>query len=662
MGSNFGADEEHMAVLGISGLFGTESDDYDPSTFFAFYHDAAACLVDGGETLAAIEEERLNRDKHTNRFPLLSSRACIDLSQLQVSDITHIAYFFEEEYTDRDVARIAIDDPLMPLTPSRTLLHDRLGEAFDEDVSDRPTIFVSHHHTHAASAFYDSGMAESLIVISDGNAERDGTSIFFGDKSGLRLLRTYDRSDSLGHFYTTITKMIGYRNFDEYKVMGLASFGNPRIYREMLERTYCLSSDGGYRLQNENLVANLFEAGFSPRRSSEKLTKQHQDLAAAAQEVLERIALHIIRYWLRETGSQNLCMAGGVAQNTTLNGKLLKLSELRQIYIPPSAHDAGAALGAAILVDQANGGNPANRSYSRTSYLGPDLGSEEKIADRLEEWSDFITYERPEDLNNVVATALNGGSIIGWAQGRGEFGPRALGNRSILADPRPADNRDRVNLMIKQREDYRPFAPVVTAEAAERYFELSGVSADHSHMSFVVPVRPEFRDQLGAITHVDGTARVQVVKREQNQNLWSLLHAFESIAGVPILLNTSFNNNAEPIVQTIDDVISTFVTTGLDLVVVGPYIVRRPNADRKALTSAKVELMPFVRIAKEIDNTGVRSEIFRTAAPNRRFFVSESLAALLNDCDQNATIPALLVDELWDLWDRRLIRVTPKKS
>ncbi|MGQ0577063.1 MAG: carbamoyltransferase family protein [Pseudonocardia sp.] len=659
-----------MAVLGISGLFATEHDDYDPATFFAFFHDAAACLVDGGRTLAAIEEERLSRDKHTNRFPGRAARACLDIAGLTPAAVTEIAYFFEEEFTDRDLARVAHGDPEMPLRPVRDLLHDRLRTALGADLADVPVTFVPHHLAHAASAFHDSGMRSALVVVMDGNGERDGISVYRGDGNGLERLHGYPRSVSVGHFYTAVTNAVGYRVFDEYKVMGLASFGNPSRFRTLFEELYELGPDGSYELSCHRVPDLLFDAGLRPRRSTDPITETHRDLAAAAQEVAERVGVHVITHWLLHTGEVDLCLAGGVAQNTSLNGKLLAVPGLRRVYVPPAAHDAGAALGAAMVVDRVRPGRTAGpagaRPYSADAYLGTSLGTDADIAGRLAAWSAFVRAERPDDLERTVAAALADGAVVGWADGRAEFGPRALGRRSILADPRPDSQRDRVNKMIKKREDYRPFAPIVTAGAAARYFDLpagSAVDADHGHMSFVVPVRDGVG--LGAVTHVDGTARVQALRPEQNPRMHRLLEEFAAVAGVPVLLNTSFNNHAEPIVDSVDDAVATFVTTGLSLLVVGPFLVTRLPDEDAALSAAGLELQPFCRIAVETDRHRESHEVYRTAQPTQRKRISPAAADLIrkgrriSGTDLGEPERSALVAEIRRLWDDRYIRVVP---
>ncbi len=657
-----------MAVLGISGLFTTEQDDHYPTTFYKYSHDAAACVVNDGKTLAAVEEERLNRDKHTFRFPIHAVRASLDAAGLTPRAIERVAYYFEEDYVDADLARVAADDPLMPYRPARERIRDRLAESLGREFADEDLVFVSHHHTHAASAFYDSGFDSALVVVSDGNAERDGISIFTAGSDGLELLHSYSRDHSLGHFYTAVTKMIGYRNFDEYKVMGLASFGDPARYRKLFDGIHSLETGGEYHLSHEEAVAAMLESGLRPRRSDEPITQSHKDLAAAAQEVLERVSVHVITHWRAQTGADRLCMAGGVAQNTSLNGKLLSLKGLRSIYIPAAAHDAGAALGAAMLTEQKHKPARAGDRYSPTAYLGTTLGTDAEIGRGLERWREFIDFDAPVDLEATVAAALADGAVVGWAHGRAEFGPRALGNRSILADPRPAENRDRVNQLIKKREDYRPFAPVVTREDAETFFELSDVDADHSYMGFVVPVRPEHRARLGATTHVDGTSRIQVLDPDQNPRFWRLLKKFEALTGVPVLLNTSFNNNAEPIVQSVDDVVASFITTGLTLLAIGPYLARRRDEAETAIDHARLELMPLCAMGSTTTRLGSSREIWRSSYPSKTTAVTEPLAETLAKAGRISDLPVTddvrgqLRAEAYDLWQRRLIRVLPAPS
>lgn len=652
-----------MTVLGISGLFTTEEDDYDPTNFYQRSHDAAACIISNGVTLAAIEEERLNRDKHTFRFPTAALKSCFDVSGTKPTDVTKIAYYFGEEYMGMRLDKAAASDPYMMAKPIREQLRLRVNEAIDFDYPSEIFSFLPHHDTHAASAFYDSGMKDALVVVSDGNAEKDGISIYEASAEGLQKVQTYRREHSLGHFYTAITRMVGYRNFDEYKVMGLASFGDSSVYRNLFADLYSLEVDGGYALDYEAALEALLEAGHRPRRVGEEISQAHKDLAASAQEVLETISLHVISHWQKFIGSKNLCLAGGVAQNTSLNGKLLNLKGLESIFIPPASHDGGAALGAAMLAEHEEISPQTGRRYSKTAYLGCSIGTDAEIKDRLDAWTEYISYEYIENPEVVAAERLSANHVIAWVQGRAEFGPRALGNRSILADPRPSANRDRVNLLIKKREDYRPFAPVVTEEDAFRYFKLSEISADHSYMGFVVPVLEECRDLLGAVTHVDGTARVQVLSENQNPRYWRLIKEFEKRTGTPVLLNTSYNNSSEPIVQSADDAISTFITTGLDRLFIGNYEVTRRSDVLTPLLRAKLEMMPFCTLSSQMGRNFKKMGIFRTAFPNQIYPVSEDIATLIHERSAAFELGVIstgdFANEIWSLWDRRLVRVIP---
>jgi predicted NodU family carbamoyl transferase len=662
-----------MTTLGISGLFAVEGDDYPPGAFSAFYHDAAACLVSGGETLAAAEEERFNREKHTNRFPANAIRACLKEAGTRPEELSSIAYFFEELYTDTELATADADEPLLNAgsVPIRQQIMARVSQALDYDVTKIPVKFASHHDAHAASAYFDSSFQQSLVVVADGNGERSGLTVYTAAfDTGLRELRTYGRKHSLGHFYTAVTKILGYRDFDEYKVMGLASFGRAENWRKTLSSLWDVDDAGNYHLSHGDVLKACHGAGLRPRRSGDILLDAHKDLAAAAQEILETILIKVIRFWLRETGLRYLCLAGGVAQNTTLNGKLLQFRELDAVYVPPAAHDGGAALGAAMLADpptatrrpRSGGASSQGRRFSASPYLGGSLGSEDEILRQLGRWGAAVSVRKMDDIASFVADALAKNEVVGWAQGRAEFGPRALGNRSILADPRPRENRDRVNRIIKQREDYRPFAPVVPRCDAEKYFELPPVTADYSFMSFVVSVRPEMRSHLGAVTHVDGTARLQTVAECQNPLFFRVLREFGTRTGTSVLLNTSFNNYAEPIVQSVHDAVACLITTRLSLLAIGAFEVRVAD-EAHALGGLRFELPPFCELVRTVSRWSTVWTLVRRSAPAAGAIVSSELAHWLLSgkalVPAGEACPAELRPELRSMWDRRLLRPVP---
>lgn len=303
------------------------------------------------------------------------------------------------------------------------------------------------------------------------------------------------------------------------------------------------------------------------------------DLAAGLQHKLEEIVLHVLKYWADQTRLSAMCFTGGVAHNSSLNGTILRSGLFDEVFIHPASHDAGAAEGAAIAAAYKLGAAPFEQPRLRSASLGPSLGEPDEIERTLNSWKTMVDYEHLTDVVETAAELLTDGAVLGWAQGCSEFGPRALGNRSIIADARPRENRNKINAMVKKRESFRPFAPVVTPEDAATYFDFPKTRANYDFMSFVIDVREDRREELGAVTHVDGTARVQVIDPATNEQFYRLVRRFGDRTGTPVLLNTSFNNNAEPIVQTVQDVLTTFLTTDLDALVIGDFLVRRRKDD-----------------------------------------------------------------------------------
>lgn len=647
------------AVLGLSGAFATPISDYPPELHPAFFHDAAACVVIGGEVVAATEEERVSRDKHTNAFPAGAVRECLELAGVSAADLDAVAYFFDTGFTTREIARLGVDDAGLELVDARDLIASRLSTALGVDVGPGKVQSVRHHDAHAAAAAHHSGFATALVVVLDGNGEDDSTSVYDFQGGRLERLASYPSAQSIGHFYTVITRFLGYRNFDEYKVMGLAAYGDPTARAAVFDGLWELGPEGSFRLDVGGTTAVLLDRAVLPRRSGEPLDQNHRDLAAAAQHITESIAGHVIGHWLARSERSRLALAGGVAQNTTMNGRLLDLPGLVSAYVHPAAHDAGAAVGAALLVDSERNGSPV-RSLHHT-YLGRHVGTDAAIEDRLDRWAGFVEWTQHERIADVVAAALADGEVLGWAQGRAEFGPRALGARSILADPRPATQRDRINRLIKQRESYRPFAPVVRKELADTYFDLGGAAADTSYMGFVVTVREEWRERLAAVTHIDGTARLQTLDGTVNPLLGAVLDAFGRRTGVPVLLNTSFNNYAEPIVHTVDDAVVCLLTTGLSGLAVGSWFVRRVGVDR-AVQARQLSwsLMPACELVSTTDAAGDRTVLRRMRHRRHQRAVSrETAAALRQGPVHGEGLSDDVLGELLGAWDARLVTARP---
>lgn len=665
-----------MLVLGISGgpdLVHENRFDV-PRTAM---HDAAAVLIEDGEVLFAIEEERLNRIKHTNKLPVQSMRACLESRGVQLKDVDLIAYYGIKEGIELWIKQNFLEDlQVMELLDAPTYFQQLYRSGLGGEVDASKFYFVHHHLAHAMSAFALSGYESSLITTFDGQGDGSSGMVLLGAANTLKTLVNFPKAKSLGIFYNMVIAYLGYKFFDEYKVMGLAPYGDPERFRKLFRTFYTLLPNGEY-LIHENKLFLLFSI-CTPRRKGEPFTETHKDIAAALQESLEDIAFHVVRHYREKTQQKNLCLAGGVAHNCTLNGKLLRSGMFENVFVQPAAHDAGGALGAALLAYYANARTASKHSRMKHVYWGTDISSNAHILNQLSLWQNFIEYEKAGHIDVRTAELLAGDYVVGWVQGRSEFGPRALGNRSILADPRPAKNKERINQMVKKREGYRPFAPSVLEEEAHRFFEVQPEREDHPFMVFVVNVRKEKQQLLGAITHVDGTARIQTVSRETNEKYWKLIRAFEALTGVPILLNTSFNNNVEPIVDSIEDAIVCFLTTGLDYLVAGDYLVEKKEVDWHNYLSLKASLPPYASLQRiyKLDQNGKMTNFFhigvsydaklQSEVSNDLFHVltvaqdAKPLRNILEEAGWNSEVKAqTIVQELVTLWSQRLILLRP---
>jgi predicted NodU family carbamoyl transferase len=616
--------------------------------------------------VAAVEEERLNRIKKTTRFPVNAISYCLEQAGIGPERVDKVCYYFDEDVIDAWLTELYLFDLTTPATYSRDFIKQHLRRYLDWDVTDDMLAYVPHHRAHAMSALAHSGQSESLVAVMDGTGGTASATIFCTDGGGdLKELATYPVASSLGLFYGYVTFLLGYQWGDEYKVMGLASYGDPSTYRDLFESLYTLRDEGGYDLDQDAVKLALVRNGLTPRRKGEPITQQHKDIAAATQETVERVALHVLGYWRDATGLPSLCFSGGVAHNSSLNGRILRSGLFDEVFVHPASHDAGAAVGAAF---------DATRPLPETPRLvradwGPAPGTE--IERELASWASVVTVRRCADVVAEVAELLAGDAVVGWVQGGSEFGPRALGNRSIIADPRPAANKDRINSVVKNREGYRPFAPVVPADLAEDYFAVPEVRADYEFMSFVVPVRPERRAELGAVTHVDGTARVQVVTPESNERFHRLVRRFGALTGTPVLLNTSFNNDAEPIVQSVHDAVTTYLTTRLDHLVVGDYLVTRIADGRPGIGPLVVELAPSTQLSETTSRGPARTRRIyfdHSTTYGEHKEISAEAYALVARADGTASVdelaggalPAALEDELYELWRRRFLVLRPR--
>ncbi|MDE3154819.1 MAG: nodulation protein [Acidobacteriota bacterium] len=660
-------------VLGLSGGFDrVHTNDFQFPHSFA--HDSAAVLLRNGRVVSAIEEERLNRIKHTNKLWTRAAARCLRDAGLRLSEVDCVAYYCSEPWLDAVLQQgFLFTGHRLGLLGARRLLQFLLARELGEELPLDRFRFVPHHRAHAVSAHWMSGAPSSLVVTLDGFGDDISGSVNAVRDNVLETLQTFDVAQSLGHYYLSAIAVLGYRLFDEYKVMGLAPYGSPDRFRDLFRRFYTLGDEGQYTIHTGEMTALLEVCPVRERGGP--FTRAHKDVAAALQESLETIVFHVLRHCRETTGLSRLCLAGGVAQNSSLNGRILASGLFDEVFVQPASYDAGCALGAAMDACLARGELPNVRLDH--VYWGTAIAEGEPLERELRAWQPLVTVRRLEDRATDTARLLAAGAVIGWAQGRAEFGARALGHRSILADPRPAANKDVINAMVKKREAYRPFAPSVLEEHAHEYFDLPRQVTQLPFMTFVVPVKPERRAELGAITHEDGTARVQTVDRATAPAFAALLEAFGALTGLPMLLNTSFNNNVEPIVNDVHDALTCFLTSGLHALVVGDYLVEKPPLTADSLDGFAIDLPDYAVIREEtrIVPSGERRTarmLCCTYEGGHAIEISREAYALLTRCDGRRPLASLtageghaipmreaLQRELMAILGSRLIRLVP---
>ena len=568
-----------MNILGISGAV----------------HDAAAALVQDGKLVAAVEEERFKRVKHVGfagyfgydtGLPHASIDYCLKTAGIKADDVDAVGYYYDpwQEFRSHLAFRLARAhrDPARAayhLVQSVTLLKDHLKtEPLFNRRRKTPLKFhwLSHYATHNAAAFFCSPFQDALILSIDAKGERDSCCAAVGEGNKIRVIETIPYPHSWGMFYMEVTKYLGFKpGHDEYKVMGLASFGKP-TYLEQFRQIVRTQPDGSFRFDlswfdptftGPDMLSRKFFDTFGPARvPNSAIESKHEDIAASLQEVLEETLLAYLKALRTRTGKKNVCLSGGVVLNCVLNGKILESGLFDGIFIPPNPGDAGCAVGAALHIHHQLNGAPHTYVMDH-AFLGPAYGDSEILA-ALDNAK--VDYRKMDDPAKEVARLIADGRIVAWYQGRMEWGPRALGNRSLLADPTRAEMRDVVNKWVKHREDFRPFAPSVLEEKAPEYFEHI---TDSPFMLFITQVKDDKKAKVPAITHVDGTARPQTVSQKTNPLYWQVIKEFENITGVPCVLNTSFNIMGEPIVCTPPQAIRCFYGTGIDALAIGNYLV-----------------------------------------------------------------------------------------
>ena len=590
----------------------------------AFYHDSAAALIEDGNIVAAAQEERFTRKKHDSAFPEQAISYCLDEAGIGLADVDFVTFYdkpflkFERlletylSYAPRGFSsfKMAIPVWLKEKLFQKDLLRKQFRK-FDPDFDwMNKLLFSEHHFSHAASAFFPSPFEDACVLTMDGVGEWATTSVALGHGNKLEMIKEIHFPHSLGLLYSALTYYTGFKvNSGEYKVMGLAPYGEPKYVDLIRNNLIDIKDDGSFRLNQRyfdyctglTMTNGAFDDlfGSPPRRAEELLTQRHMDLAASIQSITEEIILKMARSLAKETGQKNLCLAGGVALNCVANGKILRDGAFENVWVQPAAGDAGGALGAALAAYYVHKEQPRTISGTgdamRGSFLGPDY-SQDDIDKRLNNaGAKFETLDQIK-MVETAAQALADGKAVGWFQGRMEFGPRALGGRSFLGDARSPEMQKLLNLKVKYRESFRPFAPAVLREDVSDWFEIDEDSpymlmvadvvekrrrkmSKEEHALFGIDKLNILRSDIPAVTHVDYSARIQTVHGDTNQPYHALISRFKELTGCPVIVNTSFNVRGEPIVCTPEDAFHCFMGTETEMLVVGNAILRKEDQD-----------------------------------------------------------------------------------
>ena len=568
----------------------------------AYHADSSAAIFVNGKLIAAIEEERFKRVKHWAGFPQLAIEFCLKEAGITYEQVDHFAIGRDPKAKFFKKLLYLAANP----KGSFSVIKDRLSNSrkvasLDKELANisglAPEAFtgkiaqVEHHRSHLASAFFASPFDEAALLSIDGSGDFTTTMIGIGKGNTIKVLDSVDFPHSIGIFYTAMTQLLGFPHYgDEYKVMGMAPYGEPK-YLDKFDDVVHLTKDGLFKLNlkyfrsatqgvisygddNIPIVESMYSDEMvklfgAPRKKNEELTQHHKDLAASVQRFTEKVIFHILEHLQKRTGLENVCIAGGVAQNSVANGKIISNTSFKNVYIPSAGHDAGISIGAALYV-QHQVLNFKRQPAIKTAYTGSSFTNTE-IKNTLQKKNILFTELEDDVLFEKITECLVRGGVVGWFNGRAEFGPRALGGRSIIADPRRNDAKEILNLKIKRRESFRPFAPSILKEYVSEYFELND---DVPFMEKVFLIKKEKRSEIPAVTHVDGTGRLQSVDKEISPRYYALIETFRKKTGVPILLNTSFNEN-EPIVNSPSEALDCYLRTNMDMLVMENIVVER---------------------------------------------------------------------------------------
>ena len=582
----------------------------------AFYHDSAAAIIKNNEIIAAAQEERFSRKKHDPRFPFNAINYCLAEAFIESEDIDMVVFYDHPVLTfDRLIKNFitagekgyhTFEEAIKSSLGIKWWVDDYVKKALGTTGKENKTFFCGHHMSHAASAYYPSPYKDAAIITVDGVGEWQTTTLGFGKGEDIKLLKEINYPHSLGLLYSAFTHYCGFKiNSGEYKLMGLAPYGKPKYTEVILNNLIDIKEDGSYHLNlqyfgyidSRRTINEQFEQLFGgvARNPESRITQKEMDIAASIQKVTEDAMIKLARHIKAMTGSDNLCMAGGVALNCVANGKILRENIFKNIWVQPASGDAGGSLGAALLASYTHYGfkKPEINSkmdLQKGSYLGPSYSSNEIEAFLNRNLYAYLKFESIEERNRKLAKELNEGKILGYFDGRMEFGPRSLGSRSIIGDARNKDMQSKMNLKIKFRESFRPFAPAVLIDDVDKYFELHQPSP---YMLLVAPVKEERRipveknnetddmiaiinqkrSDVPAITHVDYSARIQTVHKETNPNFYGLIEAFKDLTGSSVVVNTSFNVRGEPIVCSPMDAYVCFMRTDIDILIFENYVL-----------------------------------------------------------------------------------------
>jgi carbamoyltransferase len=554
------------------------------------YHDSAAVLIKDGEVLGACEEERFTGIKHDSSFPVNTINWLYKEFKISGLDIKKVAFYDNPKSKLDRIKKSLKRGPITELfNRNRILKRNKLKfEKFEKQIGGitNPNIeiyYCDHHLSHAAYSFYTSPYDKASILSVDGVGEWETTTLYYGEKNIISKIQSINFPHSLGMLYSTFTAFLGFKpNEGEYKVMGLAPYGNPKRFLNKFRKLYNLTDDGGFELNMEYFTfdwsdTHMFNEklgqllGIPNRLPEDNLNQPHKDLAATLQYEYEFLFFRLVDRLFAVRSSNNLCLSGGCAYNGTANGKILEKTNFKNVWIPPAPSDAGSAIGAALHVYYNNGGK--NKVNNTSPYLGPHYTNED-VEKALEELDKDIWYVKlpHSKLIPLMAQHISNGNVVGWFEGKMEFGSRALGNRSILANPCDPQMKSRLNRVIKKREGFRPFAPIVKTEEQTKYFDYK---KEVPYMNQVVKVKKEYRDKLPAITHIDDSARIQSLTRKQHNRMYDLLTELNKCNGYPIVINTSFNLKDQTMVLNPKSAIETFLNCEMDTLVIHNYVIKK---------------------------------------------------------------------------------------